>query len=71
MEGLKNDKKKEYLGSHELRGAEEDLQLLHWFKSSRETKVDDLDPVARLRQAQDVLRLKGYKLQVERDRTYW
>ena len=52
----------DHLGSDKLWGPEEDLELFHRLKSASQPKVDDLNSVPCLRQAQNVLRLKCLKL---------
>ena len=52
--GLKVDN----LRGHELRGAEEDLQLFVGLELARQTEVDDLDLVPHPCHTQDVLGLK-------------
>lgn len=48
-----------HLWSHELRGAEENLQFLVRFVEARQAKVDELDAVAGARRAQDVFWLRN------------
>lgn len=64
--GVADGLEADYLGCHELRRAEQDLQLLHGLELAREAEVDDLDAVAALRQAQNVFRLeekrRNYKI---------
>lgn len=46
------------LWGHELRGAEQHLQLLTGVVPPRQTEVDQLDPVPTLRQAENIFWLK-------------
>ena len=50
----------DHLGGHKLWGTEENLELFHWLESASQPKVNDLDPVPGLGQAQNVLRLKYF-----------
>lgn len=49
------------LRCHELRGPEKHLQLLLGVVETREAEVDDLDPVPRFCEAEDVFRLQQKK----------
>jgi hypothetical protein len=50
--------KVDHLGSHKLRGAKQDLELLEGLEPARQPKVDYFDPIAGFGQTEDVLRLK-------------
>lgn len=47
----------DHLGGHKLRGAKQDLELLHWLEFSRQTEIDDLDSVSTFGHTQNVFRL--------------
>lgn len=55
MDGVEED----HFRCHELRSSEEDARVLLRVEDAGQSEVDDLHPVSRLRQANDVLRLKN------------
>ena len=65
--GVADGVKVDHLGRHELGRAEQHLQLLGRVVSARQAEVNDLDPVPRLGETENVLRLPGNKGDVMSD----